>query len=208
VVWIGNWGDDERVAELEEYLLAPVRRLKLRARVHGVRYPEDALKRLRAAGISYEGWIPNYRVPEAFAAARATIHVPRRPYVEMLPGIPTIRMFEALACGIPLVSAPWDDCEALFRPGDFLMVHSGDEMTAALARVLEDQEFADELSAHGHETITKRHTCAHRVDELLTLIEHANLVPDAHPREPAASARPLRAPQRGSFAIPQRDKEI
>ena len=34
-----------------------------------------------------------------------------------LPGIPTIRPFEALACGIPLVSAPWHDAEHLFRDG-------------------------------------------------------------------------------------------
>ena len=33
---------------------------------------------------------------------KATVHVPRRPYVKALPGIPTIRVFEALACGIPL----------------------------------------------------------------------------------------------------------
>ena len=39
-----------------------------------------------------------------FARYRVTVHVPRRPYVAALPGIPTIRPFEALACGIPLVS--------------------------------------------------------------------------------------------------------
>ena len=33
------------------------------------------------------------------------MHVPRRPYVETLPGIPTIRPFEALACGTPVVAA-------------------------------------------------------------------------------------------------------
>ena len=57
------------------------------------------------------------RSPEVFARFRVTVHVPRRPYVEALPGIPTIRAFEALACGIPLVCAPWDDAEGLFTPG-------------------------------------------------------------------------------------------
>ena len=56
-------------------------------------------------------------MPEVFARFRVTVHVPRRPYVEALPGIPTIRVFEALACGIPLVCAPWDDAEGLFTPG-------------------------------------------------------------------------------------------
>ena len=36
-----------------------------------------------------------------------------------LPGIPIIRVFEALASGSPLISAPWEDCERWFRPEDY-----------------------------------------------------------------------------------------
>src|SRR5207237_3600463 len=103
LVWIGNWGDDERTAELREFLLEPVRELQLRTRVHGVRYPGQALRELREAGIEYAGWLPNNKVPAVFARYRVTVHVPRRPYVQALPGIPTIRVFEALACGLPLL---------------------------------------------------------------------------------------------------------
>ena len=78
----------------------------------GVRYPDHVLDLLRNAGICYGGWLPNYRVPEVFARFKFTIHVPRRPYRDLLPGIPTIRPFEALACGIPLVCSPWRDTEA------------------------------------------------------------------------------------------------
>ena len=175
LVWVGNWGDDERVRELDEFLLAPVHRLGLTARVHGVRYPANALARLAAAGVEYSGWIANYRVPQVFTQFRVTVHIPRRPYMAMLPGIPTIRVFEALACGIPLVSAPWDDCEQLFRPGDFVMVHHGDEMAAALSRIVNDPDYAADLSARGLETIRARHTCAHRVDELLSIIAALDL---------------------------------
>jgi spore maturation protein CgeB len=170
LVWIGNWGDDERVRELNEFLLEPVRELRIGARVHGVRYPPDALARLHAAGIEYAGWIPNCRVPEVFARFRVTVHIPRRPYVSLLPGIPTIRPFEALACGIPLVSAPWNDVEELFRPGDFVMAANGREMACAIRRVLHDEEHAAELCANGLATIRRRHTCGHRVDELLAHI--------------------------------------
>ena len=38
LVWIGNWGDEERSEEIRQYLIAPVRELRLRARVHGVRH--------------------------------------------------------------------------------------------------------------------------------------------------------------------------
>ncbi|HRK95296.1 MAG TPA: glycosyltransferase, partial [Rhodospirillales bacterium] len=162
--------DGERTAELETFLLGPVRALRLRARVHGVRYPGEALAALRRAGIGYGGWLANDLVPEAFARHRLTVHVPRGPYARSLPGIPTIRVFEALACGIPLVSAPWDDCEGLFRPGrDFLFAADGAAMTEALRRLLAEPSAAAELARNGLETIRARHTCAHRVDELLAI---------------------------------------
>ncbi|HKI01678.1 MAG TPA: glycosyltransferase [Thermoanaerobaculia bacterium] len=170
LVWIGNWGDDERTAELHELLIEPVHGLGLAARVHGVRYPEAAREALAAAGIEYAGWLPNHEVPRAFARFRVTVHVPRRPYVEALPGIPTIRPFEALACGIPLVSAPWDDAEGLFRPGrDYLVARDGEEMKRHLRDLLADPEMAAEIARSGRETILDRHTCAHRVDELMAI---------------------------------------
>jgi spore maturation protein CgeB len=170
LIWIGNWGDGERTAELHEFLLEPARALGLRATVHGVRYPDDALAALGRAGIRYAGWLANDLVPGAFARHRLTVHVPRGPYARSLPGIPTIRMFEALACGIPLVSAPWDDAEGLFRPGrDFVFAADGAAMTGALRQLLADPAAAVELTRSGLETIRARHTCAHRVDELLSI---------------------------------------
>lgn len=169
VIWIGNWGDDERTAELQSYLIAPIARLRLRARVHGVRYPAEARTWLERERIDYAGWLPNHRVPAAFARARATVHVPRLPYTRALPGIPTIRVFEALACGIPLISAPWSDAENLFPPGSFLTATSTDAMCRALSNVLRDSDLAQALRRTGLEAIASRHTCGHRVRELLQL---------------------------------------
>jgi spore maturation protein CgeB len=168
LVWIGNWGDDERSAELHEFLIQPVKDLQLNAAVYGVRYPAEAIAALEQAGIRYHGWLPNHKVPEAFAGARVTLHIPRRPYVRDLPGIPTIRPFEAMACGIPLICSPWHDTEQLFTPGrDFLIAHNGKEMTQLIDKVLGDPAFAEELAISGLTTIKEKHTCAHRVDELL-----------------------------------------
>jgi spore maturation protein CgeB len=171
LVWIGNWGDEERTAELHEFLIQPVAKLKLRARVYGVRYPEEAKTALARAGIEYAGWLPNFEAPRVFGQFKVTVHVPRRPYVKALPGIPTIRVFEALACGIPLVSAPWDDVEGLFTPGkDFLMAADGEEMTRHLRTLTREPARARELASHGLDTILRRHTCAHRVDQLLEIM--------------------------------------
>jgi spore maturation protein CgeB len=171
LVWIGNWGDGERTAELHEFLLEPARTLQLSGHVHGVRYPQAARRAVAAAGLSYEGWLPNHRAPEAFASHRVTVHVPRRAYVRRIPGVPTIRVFEALACGIPLVSAPWDDRDALFRPGiDYLVARDGEEMKACLRQLVCDPQAAEQLAANGLERIRQRHTCAHRVDQLLAIV--------------------------------------
>jgi len=170
LVWIGNWGDDERTAELDEFLVQPVNDLRLNAEVYGVRYPAEAIINLESARILYRGWLPNYKVPEVFASARVTLHIPRRPYVQELPGIPTIRPFEALACGIPLICSPWHDTEHLFTPGkDFLIARDGDEMKQLISKVLSEPAFAEDLAINGLTTIKQRHTCAHRVDQLLEI---------------------------------------
>ncbi len=168
LVWIGNWGDDERTEELYEFLLGPVGDLGLSATIYGVRYPRDARAEVAAAGAEYRGWLPNYEVPRAFAASSLTVHIPRRPYVRALPGIPTIRVFEALACGIPLICSPWDDAEHLFKPGeDYLIAHNRQQMTRHIKEILTEPELAAYLARSGLERIAERHTCAHRVDELL-----------------------------------------
>jgi spore maturation protein CgeB len=181
LVWIGNWGDDERTGELNDFLLEPVRRLGLQARVYGVRYPQAGRRALAQAGIEYAGWLPNFQVPEVFAQFHATIHIPRRPYRESLPGIPTIRVFEALACGIPLVCVHWEDIDHLFEPGrDYLVAQTGAEMTDHLRMILHDRDFAGELAEHGRNTILARHTCQHRVDELLGICEELGIVEEDH----------------------------
>lgn len=170
LVWIGNWGDDERTDELIDFLIEPVKKLNLDAKMYGVRYPDEALELLDEAGIEYGGYLPSYRVPEVYSRYRCTVHVPRRAYARSLPGIPTIRPFEALACGMPLISAPWQDSENLFRVGtDFKMVQNGKEMVQALNEILENPAKADSLVGHGLETIQNNHTCAHRVDQLLDI---------------------------------------
>ncbi len=195
LVWIGNWGDDERTEELVEHLLGPARNLRLRAKVHGVRYPDHARKMLDEHGVTYAGWLPNYKAPEVFARHKVTVHVPRRPYVKALPGIPTIRVFEALACGIALVSAPWNDVEGLFSPGeDFLVAKDGAEMEKHLRALVNDGVMRRMLAARGRSTVLGRHTCAHRVDELLTIARSLgapNSLRAAGARPSAQDPRPM-----------------
>jgi spore maturation protein CgeB len=111
LVWIGNWGDDERTAELNEFLIAPVRKLRSRARVHGVRYPDerDASSRKHESNTA-------------------------------------------------------DGCRVSRRHG---LTRSFERRCMLMH--LHDADLAARLAAHGRRTIRARHTCAHRVDELLAI---------------------------------------
>jgi spore maturation protein CgeB len=172
LVWIGNWGDGERTSELRTFLFEPARALGLKGAVYGVRYPEHARAAVAEAGLSYGGWLPNHEAPQVFPRYRFTVHVPRRPYVELLPGIPTIRVFEALACGIPLISAPWRDVEHLFEAGvHYLSAKNGRQMAGYMRLLTHDAAAGRELAARGRARILDRHTCAHRVDALLAIAQ-------------------------------------
>lgn len=172
LVFVGNWGDEERGEELRYYLLHPAATLRLPLDIYGVRYPDSALVESAAGGAHHRGWIANACVPSVFARHAMTVHVPRRYYATELPGIPTIRVFEALACGIPLICAPWQDSEVLFRPGqDYLVANSSTEMQDHMRALTVDGALRQSLAEHGLETIRARHTCAHRVKALLAILD-------------------------------------
>ena len=136
LVWIGNWGDDERTAELHEFLIEPVRALGLRGAG-----PRRALsgatraQRSRAAGIEYGGWLPNYEVPRR--RSRASRHGPRaaaalRRGAAGHPDHPPVR-----GAGLrhPAGLRALGRREGLFTPGeDYLVAADGAEMTRQLAR--------------------------------------------------------------------------
>lgn len=171
LLWIGNWGDEERTRELKEFLIDPAAQLpQLRTVVYGVRYPEEGKLALAEAGIEYLGYMPNLTAPEAYAKSALSLHIPRRLYANGLSGVPTIRVFEALACGATLLCAPWDDIEHLFRPGqDYVVAQSGAEMKSLIQSLLRDDAARRQIAANGRDTILRRHTCAHRAAELIDI---------------------------------------
>ena len=171
VVWIGNWGDEERTGELETFLMTPAAALKgAKFAVYGVRYPKHALARLGESNIQFRGYLPNLQAPQVYASSKISLHVPRRFYANGLSGVPTIRVFEALASGSPLVSAPWNDAECLFRPGqDYISVPDSRAMLGELRNMLRDDRARQQLALSGLETVRARHTCAHRAGQLLEI---------------------------------------
>jgi spore maturation protein CgeB len=174
VVFVGNYGDGDRSDELEDYVFEPRRELPhFKYVVYGVRYPESVLDRLRnGLDIDYRGWLANALVPHVYSAARVVLHVPRRQYVELLPGTPTIRVFEALATGACLISLPWHDTDRLFEAGrDYAVARSPSEMRELIAWLCQDEAARKRFGDHGRQAILDRHTCDHRADQLLKLVQ-------------------------------------
>lgn len=171
VAWIGNWGDEERAKELRDFLITPAAAMtENKFAVHGVRYPDHALRQLAGSGIEFRGYLPNLQAPKMYARSRISLHVPRRFYANGLSGVPTIRVFEALATGSPLVCSPWSDSEGLFRPGqDYICAPDSEAMVSELQNLLRDDRAREQLAASGLETIRARHTCRHRAEQLLEI---------------------------------------
>lgn len=167
VVWVGDCPDDARLDELQEFLLRPVQRLGLRARVYGADFSASALQAIAAAGVQFGGWVPAFELPAIFAGCRVAVQLPPRTPA----GSPDPYLLPALACGRPVVAAPWDDANRLLAPGrDYLVARDGKELTGWLARLLADRQFAAELAQHGRQTVLARHTVANRARTLLSLV--------------------------------------
>jgi len=162
VVLIGGWGDAARAAALRELLIHPARQLRLRGAIHGPTPPRPARLRLRLTGIHHCPPVADEAIPELFARHRLTVQIPSYPAA--------ISPFEALACGIPLISAPGGAAdEALLPERDYLVARDRAETREAMQAVLELPEFALQLSQSGLEAIQTGHTCAHRAQELLAI---------------------------------------
>jgi len=85
-------------------------------------------------------------------------------------------MFEAMACGIALVCTPWNDCENLFTCGqDYLRAETSRQMCRILQLLRDDDNAVQQLCRNALQTIRRRHTCAHRVDELLAIAAELGL---------------------------------
>lgn len=173
VVFVGNYGDGDRSDEIEQYVFGPRRELRhLRFAMYGVRYPEQVVERMRnGLAVDYRGWVANAEVPRVYSSAKVALHVPRRQYLQLLPGTPTIRVFEVLASGACLLSLPWPDTDGLFRAGkDYAVAATPEEMRDVLTWLCADDSAREAFGSHGRSTILARHTCGHRADQLLGLL--------------------------------------
>jgi spore maturation protein CgeB len=85
---------------------------------------------------------------------------------------PSVRLFEAAACGAPVISDEWDGLEAFFTPGtEILTARTADDVLHILRSTSEPARAA--IGRRAREKILAAHTAAHRAAELEQYIEEA-----------------------------------
>jgi spore maturation protein CgeB len=93
---------------------------------------------------------------------------------------PSVRLFEAAACGAPIITDAWPGLETIFKPGEELLIAShGDDVVDILTSLPEDRRLS--LAKRARERLLREHTPAHRAVQLETYYREA-----AERRAPAA----------------------
>jgi spore maturation protein CgeB len=163
--YLGTYAAD-RQAALEELFVRPMRaRPDLRFLIGGAQYPRDFPW---AANLWFVRHLPPDEHPAFYASSRLTLNVTREAMARM-GWCPSGRLFEAAACGCPLLSDWWEGLDAFFEPGrEILVAQSGEDSLAALA--LSDAELA-RIAGAARARVLAEHASQRRADELLRLVE-------------------------------------
>jgi len=164
--YLGTYSDD-RQPTLERLLIEPARRLPhLRFVVAGPQYPTTIDWPANVERIEH---CPPADHAEFYSASRFTLNVTR---ADMIAAgwSPSVRLFEAGACGVPVISDRWEGIEDLFEPGrEIILADGGDQVVEAL-----EQDGAA-IGKAARAKILGGHTAAHRAAELETYLSSAKV---------------------------------
>lgn len=165
--YLGTYAED-RQATVERLFLDPSGRApELRFVLGGSKYPADFPWRPNIHFMDHVGPADH---PAFFCSSRLTLNVTRGDMAAM-GWCPSGRLFEAAACGAPIVSDTWEGLGRFFTPGkEILLAEDTDDLLAALA--LSDAELS-RIADAGRSRVLAEHSSAARAAELVALIEGA-----------------------------------
>jgi spore maturation protein CgeB len=165
--YLGTYAPD-RQQVLEELFLAPARaRPELKFLLGGSLYPADFPW---LPNLHYAGHVPPLEHPGFYSSARLNLSVTRGAMARS-GYCPSGRLFEAAACGAPLISDWWPGIETFFQPGaEILIARETADVVAALA--MSDGELR-RIGQAARERTLAEHTAAHRAIQLEDLLDRA-----------------------------------
>jgi spore maturation protein CgeB len=157
-----------RQAALERLLLEPARRQSQRRFIiGGAQYPLDFAW---TPNVYFVQHLPPMEHPAFYCSSRLTLNVTLSPMAD-LGYCPSGRIFEAAACGTPVLTDDWMGLDTFFRVGEEILVaRTAEDVLAALARSPEE---LFRIGRAARERALTEHTAAHRAEELVALMEGA-----------------------------------
>ena len=166
--YLGTYSLD-RQQSINEFLIRPTLHLvQEQFVVAGPSYPEDIL------------WPPNVvrrshlspgQHRQFYCAQKFTLNITRAD-MRRAGYAPSVRLFEAAACGTPIISDTWEGFEGFFNPGkEILLVRSTNEVIEIL-RALPDRE-RTEIGARARERILKDHSARRRAEQFSAHLNNA-----------------------------------
>jgi spore maturation protein CgeB len=165
--YLGTYSADRQPA-VEALLVEPARRRpERRFLIGGAQYPHEFPW---SGNIYFVRHLPPAEHPAFFSSSRLTLNVTRPAMAEM-GWCPSGRLFEAAACGTPILSDAWDGLDAFFTPGSEVLVAEASE-DAVAALDLEDAEL-QRIGRLARERTLAEHTSEARAGELVSLLADA-----------------------------------
>jgi spore maturation protein CgeB len=163
--YLGTYADD-RQATLDALLIEPARRLpQRRFVVAGAQYPTTFPW---TDNIFFVRHLEPAQHPAFFSSSRLTLNVTRQAMKDM-GYCPSGRLFEAAACGAPLLSDYWEGLDEFFEPGsEIIVARDSNEAAAAI-----DLPYAalQGIARRARERVLDQHTARHRAEELEQRLE-------------------------------------
>ncbi len=175
--YLGTYSDD-RQPTLDRLLCEPARRWPAgRFCVAGPQYPATIAWPANVARTTH---LAPDKHPRFYAESRWTLNVTRTDMVRR-GWSPSVRLFEAACCGVPVISDWWDGLDQFFTPGEEIVIaHDDAEALATLRDIPEPRRQA--IAARARARVLAAHTGHHRAAEL-----------EAHWHEARAARLPRRA---------------
>jgi spore maturation protein CgeB len=165
--YLGTFAPD-RQAALSRLFIEPARRRPQRCfDLAGSGYPADFPW---TANVRFRQHLAPAQHPEFFASAGLTLNVTRAD-MAACGFCPSGRLFEAAACGTPILTDHWEGLDSFFTPGEEILVaRSTDD---ALAAIDSSPQLLERVARAARERTLSEHTSAHRARQLVNILEGA-----------------------------------
>ena len=166
LTYLGTYAAD-RQAALARLLIEPARRLpERRFVIGGAQYPEQFPW---TDNIWFVRHVPPSDHAAFYASGRLTLNVTRAAMARM-GWCPSGRLFEAAACGAPILSDNWPGLDAFFEPGEEILL--ADTTDQALAALATPPDTLARMAEQARARTLEQHTAGRRAAELVAALDH------------------------------------